>query len=68
MEYEIHIGQVTNLDTLQPAPKLKFTITSEQFNVIEQFADIELDSELNKTYILNKCRFTVHLHFNTVVE
>lgn len=62
MKYEIHIGTAFNMDTIMQDAKFKIIITQEQFFVIEQFADIELDAELKRTYIINKCRFTVQPH------
>lgn len=63
MKYEIHIGKAFNMDTKMQDAKSKIIITQDQFAVIEQFADIELDAELKRTYIINKCRFTIHPHF-----
>ena len=51
------------MDAQKEDAKFKIVITREQFTVIEMFADIEQDEELNKVYILNKCRFKVHPHF-----
>ena len=64
MKYEIHIGNAFNMDTKMQDSKFKIIITQEQFMLIEQFADIELDAELKRTYIINKCRFTVQPHFD----
>ena len=64
MKYEIHIGNAFNMDTKMQDAKFKIIITQEQLTVIEQFADIELDAELKRTYIINKCRFTVQPHFD----
>lgn len=62
-KYEIHIGKAWDMDAQKEDAKFKIVITREQFTVIEMFADIEQDEELNKVYILNKCRFKVHPHF-----
>ena len=64
MKYEIHIGNAFNMDTKMQDSKFKIIITQEQFILIEQFSDIELDAELKRTYIINKCRFTVQPHFD----
>ena len=63
LNYEMHIGKVFNMETQREEAKFKIIITQEQFSFIEQFADIELDSELKRTYIINKCRFTIRPHF-----
>jgi|VirMetMinimDraft_7_1064189.scaffolds.fasta_scaffold55078_2 hypothetical protein len=63
-KYELHIGKAYNLETKMEDAKFKIIVTKEQMQVIEHFADIEMDAELNKTYILNKCRFKVVPHFD----
>jgi len=65
-KYELHIGKAYNMETQMPDAKFKIIVSREQFQVIEQFADIEQDEELNKTYIINKCRFKVYPHFGAV--
>ena len=63
-KYELHIGRAFNLETKMEDAKFKIIVTKEQMQVIEHFADIEMDAELNKTHILNKCRFKVVPHFD----
>ena len=62
MKYEIHIGEAIDAKTLKTIPKYRMIITEEQKAVIDWFANIEMDSELNKSYKLNACEFTIHPH------
>ena len=67
-KYELHIGKAYNLETKMEDAKFKIIVTKEQMQVIEHFAYIEMDAELNKTYILNKCRFKVVPYFDFKVS
>ena len=63
LNYEMHIGKVFNMETQREETKFKILITEDQFSLIKQLADTELDSDLIPTYIINKCRFTIRPHF-----
>lgn len=67
-KYVIHIGDAYNMETQTKDAKIKIVISKEQFDIIDFFADVETDEELNKTYILNKCRFKVVPHFHLETE
>ena len=59
MKYEIQIGQLIDFDTKQVRPETKLTITKEQFDIIRCFANTKKGKNLEMTYILNECEFTV---------
>jgi hypothetical protein len=63
-KYEIHIGQVFNPETQTNEPKQKIIITRDQFEVIQYFADTEVDEELHRVYTLNKFKFKVVPYFD----
>lgn len=58
-KFEIQIGKCIDLNTGLSKPKQVITITEDQFSLIEQFADIKKDKDLNTIYKLNECEFTV---------
>lgn len=68
-QYEIHIGNVYDLESKINKPKQTIIITKEQLMVIEQFAYTRKDEDLNTIYILNHCEFKVtpHLEFEKVI-
>lgn len=63
MKYEIHIGEILDASDFQKKPKHIMIITQDQLAIIEQFATIKYDKELNRRYILNECEFTVSPYF-----
>lgn len=63
-EYEIHIGEVFDMETNSKKPKQKMIITKEQFYIIEAFANRKIDADLNTIYKLNDCEFRVFPHFD----
>ena len=63
-KFEIHIGEIFDLESKTKKPKQTMIITREQFAVIEQFADTRKDEYLNTIYILNQCEFKVIPHFD----
>lgn len=64
MKYEIHIGKAMDANNLSGIiPIQRIIITEEQFRIIEMFADQKKDKDLNTTYIINKCEFSVVPHF-----
>ena len=62
-KYEIHIGEILNLNTGLNEPKQKIIITQSQFEVIEIFAHQTKDAELNTIYQLNECKFYIYPYF-----
>lgn len=63
MMYEIHIGEMFDIEKDIHVPKQKIIITEDQFKAIEPFAFIERDADLTPIYILNKCRFKILPNF-----
>lgn len=63
MKYTIEIGKAFDLEKNIEIPKQTMIITEEQKAIIEHFADIERDEELNTFYILNKCKFKIGIYF-----
>lgn len=59
MEYEIHIGEVLDLKQGFFTPKQVITISHEQKEAIEYFADTKKDVNLNTIYIINNVRFKI---------
>jgi len=64
MKYEIHIGEVYDLNESKVVPKRKIIITEEQLSIIEELADIHKDEEMNKVYKINACYFRVVPNFS----
>lgn len=62
-KYELHIGVVKSFPDFNEMPLYKMVITKEQLSILLQFANVEVDSSLNKVYILNDVRFYIHPHF-----
>ena len=63
-KFEIHIGNIYDLESKREKPKQTMIITREQFVVIEQFADTRKDEDLNTVYRINQCEFKVVPHFD----
>ena len=63
-KYEIHIGEIYDLESQTKKPKQTMIITREQLAVIEHFADTKKDEELNTIYRLNQCEFKIMPHFD----
>ena len=68
MDYQIQIGEVIDTETNLPQPKQRFNITQDQYFIIEMFADVKKDEELNRIYTINNCDFKIVplLNINTV--
>lgn len=69
VKYEIRIGETTQICekqdfTIKTVPKQVLLISEEQLAIIEQFAHVERDEELNKIYTLNNCKFKILPHLN----
>ena len=58
-KYEIHIGEIFDLETKSKKPKQVLIINDDQRAVIEQFATQRKDAELNTYYKLNECEFRI---------
>lgn len=58
--YEIHIGSNYEFQTLKQIPDQVIKITQDQFEIINLFANITKDENLNITYQINNCSFTIH--------
>lgn len=63
-QYEIQIGEITELTSGIKTPKQIIVITRDQFEVIETFASTRKDEDLNTIYKLNDCEFKVLPKFN----
>lgn len=63
-KFEIHIGEIYDLESKTKKPKQTMIITREQLAVIEQFADTRKDEDLNTIYRINQCEFKVLPHFD----
>jgi len=63
-EYTIEIGEVFNVNTQKREPKIKIDISEEQLYVIEMFATVQKDKNLNNIYTLNDCEFRVVPNFH----
>jgi len=57
--FEIHIGKRFNLELQEYEPMQKINISEDQFMLIERFANIRFDRDLNKIYRLNEVEFIV---------
>ena len=58
--YQIEIGEVYDIVEQAKVPKQKIIITQSQLAIIEMFANIERDEDLNCVYTLNSCRFKIN--------
>jgi len=67
MTYEMHIGEVFDLLTNEKKPRQINILSEDQFQLIEQVSDIELDENLRKFYKINKCRFTIVPQFKNIM-
>jgi hypothetical protein len=59
MKYEIHIGESIDLETNDKNPYRVMIITPDQLALIEVFAHIRKDSQLNNIYKLNDVEFKI---------
>ena len=59
MKYEIQIGQAIDLETKSVRPERTMSITKDQFDIIRCFANTKIGKNLETTYILNDCEFSV---------
>jgi hypothetical protein len=63
MNYNIEIGEKYELDNSTTiskiVPKYTIRITEEQKLVLDTFANVEIDSDLNKIYVINNIRFKI---------
>jgi len=55
--YDILIGSMINPD--EGTPKIVITISQDQLDIIEMFADMKKDKDLNTIYKLNDVEFRV---------
>lgn len=60
--YEIHIGQLWDLKLSRHVPKQLILITEDQKQIIEHFANVTKDSDLNNVYRINDCEFRIMPH------
>jgi hypothetical protein len=58
-KYEIHIGEVYDMDLKTERPAQILIITPEQREVIETFANTRIDQNLNTIYIINDIDFRI---------
>ena len=58
--YRLEMGEVLDLKTSTKKPKMVMIINEDQYRLITMFADMEKDSELDTTFIINKCRFKIY--------
>ena len=58
-EFTICIGTYFDVSKGQDVPKQTIQITQEQLEIIQHFADIKRDAELNVIYKINECEFTI---------
>lgn len=65
MEYEIHIGEIYEINTQSKRPMQIIIISDEQKQIIEHFANTKRDENLNTIYIINQCEFRIFPHFKT---
>ena len=63
MKHEIQIGEVYDQETKSYKPKQTYIITDEQRYIIEMFADVKKDNELQPIYKINDCEFKLIPHF-----
>ena len=65
-KYEIHIGEVIEHPSGQKRPKQIMKITDEQRQIIEAFADLRKDENLNTVYKINQCEFRIYPDFSSM--
>ena len=53
LSYEIHIGSVIDGETFKSMPDQVIKITEDQFKIVEVFADLYKDKDLNFIYKIN---------------
>lgn len=58
--YRLEIGEVLDMQNNVKKPKMVMIINEDQYRLITMFADMEKDSELDTTFIINKCRFKIY--------
>ena len=58
--YRLEIGEVLDMQNSVKKPKMVMIINEDQYRLITMFADMEKDSELDTTFIINKCRFKIY--------
>ena len=68
MKYEIQIGHYIDLDTKSSKPLQTMYITKDQFDIIRRFANTKIGKNLETTYILNDCEFSVVPALDSVTE
>lgn len=68
MKYEIQIGHYIDLDTKSSKPLQTMYITEDQFDIIRRFANTKIGKNLETTYILNDCEFSVVPALDSVTE
>ena len=59
LSYEIHIGSVIDGETFKSIPDQVIKITEDQFKIVEMFADLYKDKDLNFIYKINNCEFKI---------
>ena len=63
--YVMEFGEQLNLQTMQKESVIKIVITQDQYGLIESLANVEIDVNLNKVYVINALRFKITPHFTT---
>ena len=63
-KFAIHICKIYDLESKTEKPKKTMIITSQQFALIEQFADTRKDEDLDIIYRLNQCGLKVIPYFD----
>ena len=63
MNYQIKIGKVVDMITGEEKPAFTHIINDDQYRILLMFADQIKDENLNTTFKLNNCLFTVDLYF-----
>lgn len=62
--YQINIGKKFNISEGKIEYDRTIPITNDQYDTIKLFANTKKDKDLNTTYILNDCEFTVTPYFD----
>lgn len=63
MKYQIHIGEVFDLEAKKPKPAQTIIITEDQKQLIDEFANTEKDENLHTIYIINAIKFKMYPFF-----
>ena len=69
LSLQIEIGTVDTMmedGTFKTVPKTTTPITERELFLLEMFANIEIQEDGSKVYILNKCRFTIGFNLHPI--